>query len=231
MRGMLQFHYQPDSIRASDNLAERLERGLGDDKKVVWLVSGGSNIALSVHIMDRLKASVGNKMPNLTIALSDERYGKPGHADSNWQQLRDAGFEPGEARTIHALVPGLTLTDTCEAYSQRLGQAIADADCVIAQLGIGGDGHIAGILPDSPAATDQSLVAGYDGGNYMRITITAMAFSLITIAYCFAYGENKRSALERLASQNLAVSDQPAQLLKALPEAYVYTDQRTETDN
>jgi 6-phosphogluconolactonase/glucosamine-6-phosphate isomerase/deaminase len=170
---------------------------------------------------------VPGKLANLTVALSDERYGKPGHADSNWQQLKVAGFKTGDANIIHTLVPGLTLTDTCSAYEQQLGQAIAGADAVIAQLGMGGDGHIAGILPDSVAVTSPDMVASYDGGTYMRVTLTAKAFSLINVAYCFAYGDNKLGALQRLASQELSVSDQPAQLLKTMPEAYVYTDQQS----
>jgi 6-phosphogluconolactonase/glucosamine-6-phosphate isomerase/deaminase len=228
---MLQFHYEPNAIQASNQLAERLEHELSQDKQVVWLVSGGSNIPLSVHIMDHLRANVADKLPNLTIALSDERYGKPGHPDSNWQQLQDAGFATGSAQVIPTLVPNLTLEDTCATYEQSLGQALSKADndgCVIAQLGMGGDGHIAGILPDSAAASnEQGLVTGYDGGAYMRITITAMAFShnLIKTAYCFAYGDNKHDALERLMQQELSVSDQPAQLLKLIPQAYIYTDQ------
>ena len=178
--------------------------------------------------MQHLTANVSDKLANLTIGLSDERYGKPGHADSNWQQLEVAGLKTGDADVIRTLVPGLTLADTCSAYEQQLGRAIASADKVIAQLGMGGDGHIAGILPDSTAVTSQDMITGYDGGAYMRITLTVKAFSLIQVAYCFAYGDNKLGALQRLIGKKVSISDQPAQLLKTIPEAYIYTDQQTE---
>lgn len=227
---MLQFHYEPHPLQAADRLADRLEQELGSNKRVLWLVSGGSNIPLSVHIMNRLHQTVADKLPNLTIALSDERYGKPGHPNSNWQQLHIAKFKTGSARTIPTLIPDLTLKATRDAFEQSLGQALSKADSVIAQLGMGDDGHIAGILPKSKAVkSGAGLVAGYDGGTYMRVTITPMAFTKITTAYCFAYGNNKHDQLETLLDSELPVSTQPAQLLKTIHQAYVYTDQHVGT--
>ncbi len=222
---MLQFHHEPDAIKASEALAARLEHDLVNGQHVLWLVSGGSNIALSVHIMDTVASKVEDKLINLTVALTDERYGLPGHQDSNWQQLRDAGFKPRGARIILTLIPGLTFEDTASAYEQSLGKALATADSVIAQLGMGSDGHISGILPGSVAVKNQGLVVAYDGGLYKRVTTTAMAFDQIDTAYCFAYGDDKRQAIDRLMNQELSVSEQPAQLLKTIAHAYLYTDQ------
>jgi 6-phosphogluconolactonase/glucosamine-6-phosphate isomerase/deaminase len=188
---------------------------------VLWLVSGGSNVPLTVAIMRSLPADIVSR---LTVALSDERYGKPGHPDSNRQQLLAAGFQAGSAQVIETLQAELTLEDTRVAFDAALHTAIAAADITIAQLGIGGDGHIAGILPQSAGLAVDRWVAAYEAAAYKRITITPPVFNKLQAAYVFVYGDTKKGALERL-SRDLPASDQPAQLLKRLAEAYVYTDQ------
>ncbi len=238
---MLTTHYEPDATEAVSHLTERLTRELQCDesdteieaapaKNVIWLVSGGSNIALSLQV---IKALPQEQLSRLTIMLSDERYGKPGHADSNWQQLAEAGFvaaaEAGGATLLAVLQPDMTLDDTCEQYGKIVCNTFDQADVIIAQLGIGGDGHIAGILPRSAAVESEAQVAGYDSGPYQRITMTPPTLLRVTAAYAFAYGDTKHQALEKLQSQELSISEQPAQILKQISEAHLFTDQRLTT--
>jgi len=167
----------------------------------------------------------------LTVLLTDERYGVPGHPDSNWKQLDDNGFQPGQATVLRTLQPEMTMDDTVEAYAEAVHQAVSGADIVIAQFGIGGDGHVAGILPGSDGssiATDDTAapwVVGYDGGAFRRITITPPVWHGIDAAYTIANGEGKHGTLLRLRDDQLSIEDQPSQLLKTIPESYVYTDQ------
>lgn len=219
---MLQFIHQSDSIQAATALTERLHKELAAGKQTVWLVCGGSNIPLVVAIMRSIPVEL---TANLTVMLTDERYGKPSHPDSNWKQLYDAGFQPGKAHVIETLQPELTLQDTCAMYDKALRHTLPGADLVIAQFGIGGDGHIAGILPQSAGLSEDHWVVGYDAGTFKRITITPPVWKYIKVAYAFVYGGSKQTALELLQHKDVPVRDQPAQLLKALPEAYVYTDQ------
>jgi 6-phosphogluconolactonase/glucosamine-6-phosphate isomerase/deaminase len=222
----MQFIYETNADQAAAALAERLHVELEAGKPVVWFVSGGSNISLAVQVMDSMSEELSQK---LTILLLDERFGKPGHADSNWKQLQDAGFNPKKAKTIETLQPEKTLLATCTAYDDAvhnvIGQAEKNGGIVIAQCGIGGDGHIAGILPHSSAVTASEWVTCYDGGAYQRITITPIAWEHLDVAFAFAYGDGKQGTLTRLKNDALSVNDQPSQLLKVTPEAYVYTDQ------
>lgn len=219
---MLQFFNEPDARRAAKSVAERLQHELEASKQVLWLVCGGSNIPLIVEVMNDLPAERKNQ---LTIMLTDERYGEPGHAHSNWYQLDQAGFQAGQAHIIPTLVPDLSLEETCKQYEQRVAEAFTAADTVIAQFGLGADGHIAGILPHSPAVTEAKLVEGYNAGELTRITITPPAIRQINAAYALVYGETKHDAVARLRDENLPLEEQPAQILKELHESYVYTDQ------
>ena len=44
---------------------------------------------------------------NLTVALADERFGDYGHPDSNWTQLKVAGFDPKHAPMYAQMLVGM----------------------------------------------------------------------------------------------------------------------------
>ncbi len=205
-----------------DDLGQRLIKELKQDKNVLWLVSGGSNIASAVTVM---KSIPSNLKMQLTIMPVDERYVPVGHADSNFQQLINAGFDSGDAILLNILDSNLSLEQTDERFKSLAGQAFEEADVIIALLGIGTDGHIAGILPSSPASQElRKYVVSFESTSYTRITLTFPALRKINAAYVYAFGVSKAGALTKLKDENISLELQPAQILKELDEAYVYND-------
>lgn len=205
------------------DLTERLVRELAGGKRVLWLTSGGSNIPASVQIMDNISATLS---ANLSVSLADERYGEPGHADSNWTQLMQAGFAGKAATLLPVLRPERSFQQSTQDYKELIEQAFTDNDVIIAQLGIGPDGHIAGILPESDAAKETTaLVAGYQDPPLTRLTLTFPGLRRITAAYAFAFGKPKQKALMALQTASLPLAQQPSQILNELNEAYMYSDQ------
>src|SRR4051812_16644787 len=89
------------------DLSAKLDGYLLEGKKVLWLVPGGSNIPVASRIM----SSLHNNLGNLTVTLTDERYGDIGHADSNQVQYTAAGFDLKGASFIPYLI-GEPLEDT-----------------------------------------------------------------------------------------------------------------------
>ena len=220
---MLTFHKAAEATDAVDILKKRLIQALSTNQHVLWLVSGGSNVPLSLKVMNELPIEITT---NLTIVLVDERYGEYNHPDSNMFQLESVGFDSKNATVIPILTPeNLTLDATCEKYNQAVSKAFDRADITIGQLGLGDDGHIAGILPVSSAITSKDLVACYQAEKYTRITLTPLALKHIDVAYVFAYGKSKYKALSELRDKTLSVEIQPAQILKQLMECHVYNDQ------
>ena len=136
-------------------LADEMISVLKKGKRVLWLVSGGSNIPIAVRVMNMIRtnslADEGlseseSTLSNLTVALTDERYGLVGHADSNWKQLEDAGFNFDGVNKITVL-KGKPLEETVSDYEKNIRKAtdetLADGGSIIGQFGIGTDGHIA----------------------------------------------------------------------------------------
>jgi 6-phosphogluconolactonase len=214
--------FSEDWEQGTNDLAARLRKELAAGKRMLWMVCGGSNIAASVKVMDMISEEESEK---LAIFLTDERYGELDHASSNARQLREAGFHPKQAVFIPMLADGLSLSETAERYTQALQAAIEHADVIVAQFGIGPDGHIAGILPNSPASKSTDWVTGYDAPPYIRITQTFDALRHISVAYAMAFGADKHEALVRLRDETVPLEEQPSQILKELPEAFVYSDQ------
>lgn len=198
-------------------IVSRLQAG----KKVLWMIPGGSNIPLSVAVMQAIPTQLTK---NLTVTLTDERYGSINHPDSNWLQLDEAGWPQSEALRIPVLYDGLSLAETTERFSNQLGQLLGDNEIIVGQYGMGSDGHIAGVLPHSPAVQATSHAASYETESYTRITSTLKTIAACNVAFLFAFGSEKRTALTNLQS-DLPLIEQPAQVLKQVPECFIYNDQ------
>lgn len=216
-------------INASANegaiaIARRLSELLHNGKKVLWLVSGGSNLQLQVDVMAQLDAA---DTANLTVMPVDERYGPVGYANSNIKQMKDLGFDPKQG-TFVDLLTGASIEETTETFAQTFNKTSQEAEAVVAQLGMGPDGHIAGLIPGSPAIEATGLATHYQGADFPRMTLTFEALKRITDTYLLAYGESKKPQLVDLLTKDLPVAQQPAQFLKTLPNVYLYNDQVSE---
>ncbi len=203
-------------------IARGIDRALGSGLKVLWLLSGGSNIPVEVAALSILQHATPG---TLTLGLVDERFVPLDSPDSNWHQLRVAGLN-GEKATL--LAPIINADDSLEAtaadFGKRLMAAIKKADVIIGQFGVGPDGHTAGILPYSPGVHARRLVVGYEGPDFQRITTTAALFNKLSLAVVVAMGEPKKAPLERM-NTDVSADDQPAQLLLRARDVIIYTDQ------
>jgi len=216
-----------DLVQCEKIITNQINAALSNNKHVLWLIPGGSNILLASHIMQNIALEDSAK---LTVMLSDERYVPVGHPDSNTKQLNDAGFKPKNATMVPVLLRGKSLAYTAKQYNEAAKVAFGAADICIAFLGMGADGHIAGIKPGSPATKlSSSWVVGYEAPDFVRITLTPLALSHAAQAYVVAKGAAKRQALITLETKNLPLTKQPAQLLKKIPSAIVFNNQIGET--
>lgn len=206
-----------------EQLTNTIRGALGNNQTVLWLLSAGSNVDITLQVTQQLgTAGVGF----VKAALVDERYGDPGHADSNYQKLVDAGFESTGIPLTPVLLPnGESLQATAGRYESVLHDLMSQAQCVVIQLGIGADGHTAGVLPHSIGVDSTKLIESYDGPDFRRITMTLGALRRVDQAFVFCYGADKATTLRQLVDADLPLAEQPAQILKKLPSVYLYNDQ------
>ena len=211
------FFKTSSELKVAEILSRTIEAKLAGGHSVLWLLSGGSAIKVAVLAAGRL---AGKDVSRLTVSLADERYGPAGHQASNWKQLIDAGFRLDGA-ILRQLLKGHTPAQTVAGFEKLLTAAAGSYK--IALLGMGADGHTAGILPESPALNEAGLVSFYQGPDYQRLTLSGHGLKNLDEAVLFTTGDNKLSAIRDLATE-LPANDQPAQIIKQIPRWSVYND-------
>jgi 6-phosphogluconolactonase/glucosamine-6-phosphate isomerase/deaminase len=175
----------------------------------------------------------------LWITLADERYGPAGHPQSNWKLLLDSGLDTTRFHSHPILQTDRDdeegMIDAQKAFEHFLTSMIElrlqGKLYIAALLGIGPDGHTAGILPNSPASTltekGPPYTVSYSRAPYKRITIAPSFFYHLDYALAWCSGEAKREALHKL-KRDIGIQDNPGQLLKRPHMADVFSDIWTE---
>lgn len=206
-----------------DFLFNLLSKELEDSQTVFWLVPGGSSIKIAALVSQRLAQQDHHR---LIVSLTDERYGPVDHQDSNWHQLQEAGFALPEATLLPVLLNNRDYTQVITEYGNSLHRALEQAAVSIGFFGIGADGHTAGMLPNSPAVTSLDYACGYQTETFNRITMTPVAVKQLDIAVAYAIGQEKWPIIDQLADNTIALTEQPAQILKTVPEFTLFNDYR-----
>lgn len=205
-------------------LAKTLTSALEMHSRVIWLIPGGSNIAISVAASRLLDEDLTKK---LIIIQTDERYVALDSPDCNWHQLVESGLVIGQAIAYPMLIPGETSLEMAESrYKETLRREFEQADCIVGQFGIGPDGHTAGIKPHSPASLSRDLVSGYQAEDFVRLTMTLPAIRHVDIAEVFAFGDTKRPILEQLTgSDSPPLEELPSGIFREIKQCNIYNDQ------
>lgn len=206
-------------------IAECIIQMLHNDKTVLWLVCGGSNIRAQVKVMQVIQSHASERAKNLIILPMDERFGPAGHPDSNYRQMSNAGFNAGNATWTDVLARELPFAETVEYYGTCVEDAFAKADYVIGTFGMGADGHTAGVLPYSPALSETVVsVVGYTAPGFVRMTMTPTWLVRCDISFVLSYGPEKAIALQNLREHALSLEAMPAGLHYEIANATIYND-------
>ena len=97
-----------DIEEVADFVASSINKQLELGKNVLWFATGGSSIKVQSKVASKIKEDHKGK---LVITLTDERFGAPGHSDSNWFQLKELGFDIAGVRMIPFLT-GKSISET-----------------------------------------------------------------------------------------------------------------------
>lgn len=207
-------------VQTTEEVIQEISRWLQSNahSPVLVLVSGGSTAPLFAAAW---KSLPDKTQTNITLSLADERYGLPGHKNSNWKLLQDLGLDASDPKHIPVLSGKSSMSDTASQWQDKLSLFFSRNAPVIALLGIGEDSHIAGIKPNSPSAIEHSqLVSAYSWEDYDRITLSPLAVQKLHSALVYASSPSKLTAIDKL-NETLDPVLYPSQLLKSIPDCRV----------
>ncbi len=209
------------------------------DAPTLFLISGGS----ALKILDYIKTNDFDE--RIAASVLDERFSRDKEIN-NFLQLRQTNFY-AKTRKV-----GVIFINTVpkekedpEEFAKRYDEAIKKwrrqnkEGKIIALMGMGEDGHVAGVLPcpedeeyfrKTFIETDKWIVS-YDAGakNQYPIRVTAtMRFILDEIdkVIFYAAGENKRKALELATRKttNAKINEIPAVIINQIRDIKIFTD-------
>lgn len=191
-----------------DDFAKNFLYENSDSKTVIFLSGGKTPKSLCDQIL------LENKLKAGAFAMTDERYGKVGHSNSNALIMK--GFSP-----FHPILEGKSLEETAKDYDRKIRYLFARFQKSIGILGIGSDGHTAGI-PAIPEIAEKiledrlTLVTSYDAkdGFYnQRVTMTFAGLSKVDQIIIMVFGEDKKEALDKMFKVG-PISEVPARFYK-----------------
>lgn len=150
------------------------------------------------------------------VALVDERYGQVSHKFSNERMIRETGlwdyFFKNNVPVHGILKENIPLGETAKAYEKTLWDLFKHFSKRVAILGIGLDGHTAGLpalnakvkVQNSKVYNTKKLVVCYHDtlGEYgERITLTFRALAMIDFLIILVFGEDKKNALKLMVQE------------------------------
>ncbi len=202
---------------------------------VLMLLSGGSASLIYQELADTLKLQI--QPGQLVVGLVDERYDlDPNHIDSNHKLICASGLITRLEQLGGIYCPilhGHPMADEVTQYQFQLTQFIQhERRQLITILGIGPDGHTAGILPDDNLErfknrfdNNNDLVTGYsnDGPYPERITVTFPLLRLATSTIVLIKDPAKLPLLRRATNRSYPepLNVLPATIIQELNEVVI----------
>lgn len=208
------------------------------NESVTLFVPGGSFLPR----LDELLGKIRDKdLSNLTIALTDERYGE--NLESNWYKISKLeNFNAIQSTGIKFkhIRDDIEFDDSVQEYNNFVRDVFEMKNTknkghIIMVLGVGYDSHLAGIMPhnyEEKGVYWKDLVAGKKGknsedNNYDRITLTFLPIGEMDKIYLYSGSEDKdvviRRAIEYRQEFTLEeLGKYPTLLLKNTPELLIY---------
>jgi 6-phosphogluconolactonase len=191
------------SRAAAETVVETLRAAIQRHGRATFVLTGGGTPR---PLYQLLATDYRNALdwPRVEVFFGDERHVPHDDADSNFLMARDTLLDglPLSPDRVHPIPTGSTPEADARAYEQTLrgvfDGSVPAFDLVL--LGMGADGHVASLFPDSPALdeTERWVVATEAPPSspvHDRVTLTFPAINAAHTVLFLVAGESKRDAL------------------------------------
>lgn len=228
---------QTDPQSAAAEAGERLNFFLAENKKLPILLMLSAGSALSV--LDYVGQAVLGA--NLTVSMLDERFSQDPKIN-NFLQLQKTDFYASaleaEASFFGTLRRnGEVMEDLRQRWDKNLKAWRAEnpGGLIAATLGLGQDGHTAGIFPfpEDPIKFDrlfnnEAWTAAYNAAGINkypeRVTATLTFLKTIDFGFALVCGKEKQEKFAQLISSHAKEAELPARVWYEMKDLKIFTD-------
>lgn len=226
---------QKTTEKAGKKLSELLKKH--KNKDILLMVSGGSAFTVLEHVDSNTLSE------QVTLSVVDERFSMDPKVN-NFSQLEQTGFFDA------CMEKGCAIIGTRIHKTETLPKAVLNFDSqlrrwrqahpkgvILTLLGLGEDGHTAGVLPFpenrrlfDDLFLDEEWVASFDATGKNEYTLrftTTLTFLRDETAGSVVYvqGEKKKKALELVQSDTAYIQEVPGKIFLDMNNVTLVTDQ------
>jgi 6-phosphogluconolactonase len=196
------------AARAADFIAETMH---GCAAPFRLCLAGGGTPRTTYRLLARR-----NDMPwdCAETFFGDERMVPHDHPDSNYRMARETLLASVQPRALLAMPTDGAPQACADAYEeilrQQYGASILDPDVPLFDLmllGLGGDGHVASLIPGQPVLREKSrwVAPVPQGRDEVRLTLTYPALESSRITLFLVSGADKAEAVRRARSGDATI--------------------------
>ena len=152
----------------------------------------------------------------------DERWVPQDNESSN-QKLVNSIFSDSGAKILEVDYSGISADEDAKKYSAKITNNINTFDTVI--LGVGEDGHIASLFPESDAINDSDNIYVSNEVNVLskwRVTATFKLLQEVKNVYLLVTGYNKKEVLQTIMNNGDTSANK---LINERNQTFLVTDQ------
>ncbi|MEY3784579.1 MAG: Glucosamine-6-phosphate isomerase/6-phosphogluconolactonase [Candidatus Parcubacteria bacterium] len=217
-------------IEAANLIEDKLQAYI--NQPILLLLSGGSWLSVyeeirAIDLDDRV-----------TIGMLDERFSEDVTVNNFAQFMQTHIYEEALKRGVRFIDTRLQAAETLNDLAKRFTESLQawrtqNSDgIIIATLGLGTDGHTAGIFStlDTTSFPENTWAVGYEVDKSVneyaqRVTVTPYFLTHeVEQAICYVVGENKCEVLGQIISEDKQTKKYPAQIWQEMKEVAVVTN-------
>lgn len=236
MNNTLEIFRKNDALSAAADAGEQLNSLLLEHKTkpVLLMLSSGSALSLLDYVG---QTTLGE---NLTVSMLDERFSVD-ESVNNFSQLQKTEFYTQALEADVSFFGTLPRhDDTMESLKTRWETDLKTwteenpKGLIIATLGLGKDGHTAGIFPEADEKKFKAMfesenwVAAHDVGEKnqypKRITATLTFLKKIDFALAYVVGQEKKEKLDAVILKQGKINELPALGCQEIKDVKIFTD-------
>ncbi len=208
-------NYEELSHKAASIIYQKGCEHIKNKGSFLLALAGGNTPKRTYQILADITKNNNEFWNNTQLYWTDERYVPHEHEWSNYKMAKQSLIDliPIPAKNVHPIPTKYTQPiESADEYAKIFPENI---DIII--LGMGTDGHIASIFPNSQAVKETEKRFTYDyapSEPKLRITATLPTIKSAKEIFILVSGTSKRNAIKQVFDKSSSITEIPACALK-----------------